>query len=310
MIKKLYIRSIVFLFLFLFFAHIIYTEGIRFFIIFNIIPIIVFYLYGSFLIGFIIQWVIFLNVNPYPIENDNKFSIMNYIPDKYIPTQQFILDKCNLKELEYPIIIKPTICSGSCRGVYIVNDYIECIKVIKNNNIDPKSYMTQTFLEDYSFEVGILYQKYPWDKSGKIVEICEKTNKENIRTHDINFIIDRNKLISDKLNNIINYISNKIPNFYVGRYDIRYKTEKDLLNGEFKILEVNGTMGMNFICDNLSFNCFLIDFYWFLNRILIGLYNIFSLNGYNPISLVMCMRKSLKRCIICSDRECLLALYS
>jgi hypothetical protein len=258
MIKKLSIWStIAFLFLFLFFAQIIYTEGIMFFIIFNIIPIIVFYLYGSFLIGFIIQWVIFLNINPYPIENDNKFSIMNYIPNEYRPTQQFILDKCNLKELKYPIIIKPTICSGGCRGVYIVNDYIECMQIINDNNIDPNSYMTQTFLEDYSLEVGILYQKYPWDKSGKIVEICEKKNKENIRIYDRNNIVDRNNLISDKLNNIINDISNKIPNFYVGRYDVRYKTEKDLLNGDFKIVEVNGTMGMNFICDDLNFNCFL-----------------------------------------------------
>ena len=304
-IQKLYIRSIVFLFLFLFFADMIYSESIKFFIIFNIIPIIVFYLYGSFLIGFIIQWIIFLNVNPYPIENDNKFSIMNYIPNKYIPTQHFILDKCNLKELEYPIIIKPTICSGNSRGVYIVNDYIECIKIINSNNIDPKSYMTQTFLEDYSLEVGILYQKYPWDKSGRIVEICEKKNNENI-----NYIVDRNNIISDKLNNIINDISNKIPNFYVGRYDIRYKTEKDLLNGDFKILEVNGTMGMNFLCNNLSFNCFLVDFYWFLDRILIGLYNMFSLNGYSPISLIICMYKSLKSCIICRDWENLFSLYS
>ena len=39
-------------------------------------------LFGVF-VGFIAQWIIFLNTNPYPLTQDNKLTIMELIPKKY-----------------------------------------------------------------------------------------------------------------------------------------------------------------------------------------------------------------------------------
>ena len=300
-----YFNILIFIFIFWYYFNIFYNElpyYTVFPLVFIIIPITTYILFHSFLMGFILQWIIFLNVNPYPLKNNNKLSIMNYISETYRPSQQFRLDKCNLKDLNYPILIKPIICSGLSRNIFILNNYVECIQVINDNKIEPKFYMTQSFLKDYNLELGISYEKYPWNKNGKILQIIEKTNKENIRSWKEEYIMNRNNLISEKLNHIMNNISNSIPNFYVGRYDIRCKNFEDLINGNFKIVEVNGTMGMELFLDD--------HFNWFFRRILIGIYNIFSLNGYNPVNLIICMYETLKSCIICNDWEKLLCIYS
>lgn len=53
--------------------------------------------------------------------------------------------------------------------------------------------------------------------------------------------IDLNHRITDELNYCINNICNKIPGFYFGRLDIKFKSWEDLLNGKnYSIIELNG----------------------------------------------------------------------
>jgi len=47
-------------------------------------------------------------------------------------------------------------------------------------------------------------------------------------------------LASENLLKQIDQISQRIPEFYIGRYDIRYVTEDDLREGQFTIIELNG----------------------------------------------------------------------
>lgn len=51
---------------------------------------------------------------------------------------------------------------------------------------------------------------------------------------------DASDLISEQLTQKINEVSEKIEGFYYGRFDVKSKSEEDLKNGNFIILEVNG----------------------------------------------------------------------
>ena len=52
---------------------------------------------------------------------------------------------------------------------------------------------------------------------------------------------DGRHLASEALRERIDQISQRIPGFFIGRYDIRYSSDEDLLRGEhFKIIELNG----------------------------------------------------------------------
>ena len=276
----------------------------------SIIPFITYGLFGSFLTGFILQWLIFLNVNPYPLENNNKYKIMNYVPEEWKPEQQFMLDNCDISKLKYPVIVKPVVCSGGSVEVFKVDNQEALVKIIQENKLDVSDFMVQTFLKDYPREVGILYEKYPWSNKGHIFEMVEKTNKEDIRHYNVKDSIDRTSLITEKLNTIIDQISDKIPGLCAARHDIVFKNMEELLNGEFKIVEVNGTMGMQLSNDGQNLDSIMVDFYWLLRRMAIGLYNICTMKGYSPQHLIICMYKSLKSGITCADWENFFSLYS
>jgi hypothetical protein len=52
---------------------------------------------------------------------------------------------------------------------------------------------------------------------------------------------DGNSLISDDLVEIFDNLSQRIPGYYIGRYDVKTASYDDLLRGNFKIIELNGT---------------------------------------------------------------------
>jgi len=264
----------------------------------------------GFFIGFIIQWIIFLNVNPYPIKLDNKLTIMDLIPPKFKPNIQFSLNKINEKllELQYPIIIKPITCSGNGLNIIIINSKRE-LKNYLNTCIDKNNFMVQNYLYDYKVEIGVLWEKKQWQKEGKVIEIVEKTQKNEIRPFDYKNYNNHNDLISNKINNIFNDISSNIKNMNVCRYDIRLKNITDLQNENFKIIEVNGTMGMPFLGYPIKYG-FIIDIKWYLRRLIIGTYNIITFNGYSPKNLLIVMIKSYMNTIICQDWENIFSYYS
>lgn len=264
--------------------------------------------------GFIIQWIIFLNVNPYPINQNNKLTIMNLIPDKFKPTLQFSLYDINEKYLQnnlniqYPIIIKPIICSGGGKNIEIINSDKE-LKIYLLNCTNKSNFMVQNYLDNYNVEIGVLWEKQPWWKEGKVIEIVEKTQKNEIRPFDDNNYKNHQYLINKKINGIFNNISKNIQNMNVCRYDIRLKNITDLENENFKIIEVNGTMGMEFLGYPIKYG-FMVDVNWYFRRLIIGLYNILTLHGYSPITLLIVMYKSYYNSIICKDWENIYSYYS
>jgi hypothetical protein len=53
--------------------------------------------------------------------------------------------------------------------------------------------------------------------------------------------LDGSDLLTDPLRQAFDAISQKLPGFYVGRYDIRYESDTELRAGRgFKIIELNG----------------------------------------------------------------------
>jgi hypothetical protein len=320
------VKTVIIFFLIWFYGILMYNDGISTFLfLFSVFPLLIasgcYYLFSmnyfyAFALGFLIQWILFLNINPYPIENENKIKIMSFIPPEYKPEQEYLIKKMNNQEIEnmkYPVIIKPIVCSGNANGIFVFNSYAEFMKfMIDNQNFDFSEYMIQNFLDGYDVEIGILYEHKPWKKRGEIIEIAEKTQKERIRPAEEKYKLNLPELINEDILNILDEISKRIPGFYVGRYDIRLKNLEDLNKRDFKIIEVNGTMGMNLMGnDNLfDLNDMSIDLRWYLSRLLIGGYNIATLNGYNPFNLIRSMLISLNHGIGCNDWENIFSLYS
>ena len=276
--------------------------------------------------GFIVQWIIFLNTNPYPLRQDNKLTIMELIPKKYRPEIQFSLDelkKLSMHEMNvrFPIIIKPTVCSGRQKNVTIVKTQQELDKYFKENK-NTSNCMVQTYLSDeYDMEIGVLWEKMPWEREGKIIEINEqpklKKNKddqdeqqdeqdEQDSLNKINETKTFNYLINDDLNKLFNDLSKNIKGLNAGRYDILIKSLNDFQNGDFKIVEVNGIWG----AQATMYEHPLGSVNWGLRRFVIGLGNILTLQGYSPLNLVMVMFKSYARYLSCSDDKVgLFSLY-
>lgn len=274
--------------------------------------------------GFIVQWIIFLNTNPYPLTQDNKLSIMDLISKKYRPEVQFPLNDLKHSSMQamranFPIIIKPTVCSGQRKNVTIVKSQQALNEYFKETQCTD-NYMVQNYLSDheYNIEIGVLWEKLPWEKEGKIIEINHqpklKKNKseqseqsEQDKQDEMNEKIKTfNHVINDDLNNLFNDISKNIKGFNAGRYDILIKSLKDFQNGDFKILEVNGIWGAQATMHETP----LIYVNWFLKRFVIGLGNIVTLQGYSPWNLLMVMFTAFGRSMKCNDELLMLTLYA
>jgi hypothetical protein len=259
----------------------------------------------SIFISFIIIWILFLNVNPYEY-NQNKLSILADIPSEYIPKMS-MLKYTNINDLQYPVIFKPIKCTRCGKNVEVINNINDAAKYIKNNNIN--EIMVQSFIP-YKNEIGILYEK------NIISMVIKKSEDSNIMRSCYGNVMceDITHLMTYKLNEIIKKISNNIPNFNVGRYDIKYKDLNSLLEGtDFYILEANGTMGFDLRKSNFQYFGIPCIYYierWFIYRQLQGLINIITLNGYNPVKLIQTMFITIYNTIICMDWEKLFAIYS
>jgi len=259
-----------------------------------------------FLLVFVIIWITFINVNPYDT-NQNKYTILENIPSEFIPKMTMVSD-VDPNKLEFPLILKPVICSKTGNDVYKINNFEE----LKNINFT-KNYMIQEY-SPYDREVGILYERMPWEENGRIISIIEKLGNSPIRKwcYGDDKCKNRKDLITDQLQFTIDKISKLIPNFYVGRYDVRFKDDSSFSKGEnFHVVEVNGTLGFDLAKGTESFvDVSLINQRWFWMRILCGLYNIFSLNGYGPGETVEVMSITLANTLRCKDWEKLFSLYT
>lgn len=79
------------------------------------------------------------------------------------------------------------------------------------------------------------------DKLDMILSEGEKLELVSIGNHALGTtFLNGNHLITPKLNAAFDRISQQIPGFYFGRYDLRCASVEDLENGRVKILELNG----------------------------------------------------------------------
>ena len=255
----------------------------------------------------------FINSNPFRNFYLNKITLLNYIPSKYKPKSEMYNKE---KMYNYPFILKPIHCSRNSFGVKLIKNYNDLNNYFKKYEI--KDTMYQEFI-DTEYEVGILYERNPLKKNGKILSIVQRkflggerfTADFNTSLNGINNneFVDRNNLISQKLNKVIDNISKTIPNFFVGRYDIRCKNLQDLKEGNnFHILEVNGSMGFD-LAKDINFSLLSnqkTKFIWLLKRIYYGLLNILNFNGVNPYVIILTIKNAIK----CKDWEKLFGIVA
>jgi len=242
----------------------------------------------SFFISSFIIYILFINVNPYYTDFD-KCKTLSYIPEKYKPHTFLYNENVDLSSLKYPIIFKPNVCSGLSTNVKIIHNVKEAKEYIDKHNVN--EILIQEFI-DYDTELGILYEKDLFTNKGKIISIVRKqSNKTKIMYGCEGEIScdNLNYIINDNLNELFYKISNNIPDFYVGRYDIKCKDIDSFIKGKFYILELNGTMGFDLDkgLDLYNLNYFNIPSAivkvqrWFLYRCLMGFVNIMSGRSYN-----------------------------
>lgn len=254
---------------------------------------------------FFILYYSFLSANPWN-NSMTKDKILSYIPKEYSLKVQVINKKTNLHLLHYPLIFKPVICNGNGKGV----------QKIDNEN-EAKYYMKKTteefiIAQEYypgAYEVGLLYERYPFSERGKIISIVSKATDKDwkpLRCNTCSFkkgvdckIIQSTPALEAK----IDEISKHIPDFYVGRYDIRFNSLEDFEKGEnFKIIEINGVMGFDLrtsIDSNASmFTTVENLLYWVGRRVIIGFENILRLNGGNIFEALNFFKKldTYERC--------------
>jgi hypothetical protein len=259
------------------------------------------------LLCFLIFQYIFINSNPYRNFNTNKLTILNFISDKYKPPSEYYNPQ---KEYRYPFILKPVVCTGNSSKVSLIKNSKQLTNYFTHNKISKTMY--QEYI-DSNYEVGILYERNPLKKNGTIKSIVLRTFLKrdiiylegNKLRYDYRNYINLKHLITPQLNRIIDTISKSIPNFYVGRYDIRCHSLTDLSNGRFYILEVNGPMGFDltrytFPKPQFNFDVWVsINLRWLLIRLYYGLINMCIGNSINPSILGVAMYST----ITCRDME-------
>ncbi len=86
-----------------------------------------------------------------------------------------------------------------------------------------------------------LFEKIHQKKLQKIPKKGKKIKLTAVGNHSKGTeFINGNHLISKQLESVFDTLSNQISGWYYGRVDVKYDTFKDLENGDFKILEING----------------------------------------------------------------------
>jgi hypothetical protein len=253
-----------------------------------------------YILSFVFIWILTLNVNPYSLDM-NKSKILDFIPERY-RTKHIILNSLeNVRTVQqsftFPVVVKPIVCTALSRDIRVVNDRNDRKNLRLLNN-----FMAQEYFNG-NIEIGVLYEM------GKVIGIVEKVSKQNIRAdcHSGDIVCrERKDLLVAPVAKACVAMSKGIPNFNVGRYDIKMDD-----NGNFKVLEVNGTMGFDI---RASVGGIIQNIYyserWFFKRLLIGLINIILLKGYSPINLVKAMMLTIRNTVKCRDWEKFYAVYS
>ena len=160
-----------------------------------------------------------------------KPEINKLIPNKYY------LKQSSVKDPFFPSVIKPVFgCKG--KGVKFIKNKKELDIYLKKTN-------KVCFLQEYygKNEAGVYYFKDPYFNKIKIITTLKDSSIWPTRCGNNWFKTHippcKEFKTSKKLKKAIIDICNKIPDFNVGRFDIRFNTFNELNNGNFKVIELN-----------------------------------------------------------------------
>ena len=176
---------------------------------------------------------------------DTKSDIYKYIPNQYLFYHKIINTEKDLLNVKFPAIMKP---DDGYRGIN-VNLFDNSKKAISFFRKHKNKYVIQEY-HPGPYEIGLYYIRFPYKKDGYIMTIVSKKNHKLIQKEKWEPLMcstsksceRKNEWITPKLTKVIDKISKGIPNFYIGRYDIRFSNLKDLKDGKnFMILELNTT---------------------------------------------------------------------
>lgn len=229
----------------------------------------------------------------------SKFHIMEHVPEEF--KLEAILHRNNnplITTLKYPVVFKDNYCTTNGQGVELIHDSDQAqnyLNTTKNDTIIQQ-------MCDYPYEFGISYERPPWTKVGKIISVVDTTENRachlrrdfdeiHSQCNDRGSFTVRNDLITPALHSSVETVSQNIPGFYVGRYDVKTKSIEDLKQGRFKVIELNGVCG-NDLENGCNSKCRL-------GRITFGLYNMLKGKAHNPIKMAQIMRTSVKRAKDC-----------
>lgn len=218
------------------------------------------------------------------IENtkyENLFLIKEYCPKMYLLDKFSNNDKL-LDSLQYPYVFKPNYCESFSHQVEIIKNKKQAKLYIKTS-ID--RYIIAQKYHSGPYEATIYYSRHPISNKLKMYVVERKQN--NTKTewiwkssigHKHGYRTQRRKDIETKeLKQKIIEISNNLPEFYLGRYDIRFESVEQLKHGKgFKILEINANDASDtrYSIDNLYFENVKIIAEWLHDHIIFFIINL------------------------------------
>lgn len=241
--------------------------------------------FGYAILIFFIFIFLILSINP-KINNKYKHEMMDYFYENSIPYTT--INKNNYKEkiknLKYPLVFKPCICSAFGNRVELIYTENQA-HIYMKNNLDEEVMVQQ--LHNGPYEGTILYEKNPITKKVNIVFV-ERVNPKNSK-NEIWFwkssdsykygyyAIHKPEYETKELLKYTKNVCDKIPEFYMGRFDIRFKSHEDLKMGKnIGIIELNQAL-----CSDTRYNDKQSTSYntyifvrWVLIRIYYGMCNV------------------------------------
>ena len=266
------------------------------------------------LLAYLIHFFIMVNINK-DINNLKKSEVLNYIRDdslEFITINKNNVDINLLKALKYPIIFKPDYCCDFAHAVEIVKNSKEAIDYI-NRSLD-----STIIVQEYHpgpYEATIFYRKNPYTNESSIV-VSERVNQNSSNelwiwkssiSYKYNYHnVARPDLETPLLKEKMDLISNKIPSFYYGRYDIRFRNYGDLKRGcGFKIIELNGFNSGETRRDpqNSTIYNFNVFTYWFIERYKYGLMNISKGNICSADNYIKLLKTNLTKVKQCKQED-------
>ena len=255
----------------------------------------------------------------------NKADLLSKLSQKHV-IPFILINQDNIKsphnilqKLQYPIIFKPNVWGAGGRGVELIENEKQAFSYIQTH--PGKDIIAQVYVKNQK-EYSILIEKYPLSNEFYTLGVVEKIpispNKSKFEPINLGYTkrkahaIDYTKeVVTDDFNKLINEITT-VPNFYVGRYDVKAKDLNNLRQGNFSIIELNGVIGTDHrsyvhTIKDFSFINLPLQLRWLFKRLFIG----FQCNLiYNPIYLISNISNDLIYIITNDTKRFLSMIYN